>query len=92
MTQLTRRSLLRQAPVGAAVFGLLPAMPALAAIGRSPAAMPRLPAAVAGSMMVHVKDLAAGEMTLLVGSREIVVRNRRLVAELAAAAHAGERA
>jgi hypothetical protein len=92
MTQLTRRSLLRQAPVGAAAFGLLPAMPALAAIGRSPAAVPRLPAKATGSMMVHIKDLAAGEMTLLVGSREIVVRNPRLVADLATAAHSGENA
>lgn len=90
MTNPTRRSLLQQTPVGAATLSLLPALPALAAIGRSPAAaVPRSSATSTGSMVVHVKDGAAGEMTLMVGAREIILRDPRLVACLIAAARQG---
>jgi hypothetical protein len=33
-------------------------------------------------MVIHVKDVATGEMTLLAGSREFVLRDPRLVARL----------
>jgi hypothetical protein len=83
MTQLTRRSFLEQTPVGAATLGLLPVMPALAAVRRAPEeAAPRLSAASTGSMVIHVKDIATGEMTLLVGTREFALRDPRLVASL----------
>jgi hypothetical protein len=81
VTKLTRRSLLQQTPLRAAALSLLPAMPALAAIRHSPpAAAPRLAATSATSMVVHVKDVASGEMTLLVGAREIVFRDPQIVA------------
>jgi hypothetical protein len=81
VTNLTRRSLLQQTPVSAAALSLLPAMPALAAIRWSPeAAAPQLPAMSTGSMVVHVNDVATGEMTLLVGARQIVLRDPRIVA------------
>jgi hypothetical protein len=83
MTQLTRRAFLEQTPVGAATLGLLPVMPALAAVRRaSEGASPRLSAASPGSMVIHVKDIATGEMTLLVGTREFALRDPRLVAGL----------
>jgi hypothetical protein len=87
VTSLTRRSLLQRAPVTAATLSVLPAMPALAAIRRPPQApAPRLPAASPRSMVIHVNDVAKGEMTLLVGAREIVLRNPQLVARFIEAA------
>jgi hypothetical protein len=90
VTNLTRRSFLQRTPISAATLGLLPAMPALAAIGHSPeAAAPRSSAVSTGSMVVHVKDASTGEMALLVGAREIVLRDPRLVACLVEASCGG---
>ncbi len=81
MPKLTRRSFLQQTPVSAAALSLLPAIPALAAVHHSTkAAAPRLSAKSAGSMVVHVNNVATGEMTLLVGTRAIVLRDPRIVA------------
>jgi hypothetical protein len=79
--KLTRRSLLQQTPISAAALSLLSAVPALAAFPRSPAA-PQLSATSTGSMVVRVHNGATGEMTLLVGAREIVLRDTRLAASL----------
>ena len=87
MTNLTRRSFLQRAPVTAATLTVLPAMPALAAIGRQPkAAAPRSSSMGTSSMVIHVNDVGTGAMTLLVGAREVVLRDPRLVAYFVEAA------
>ena len=87
MTKLTRRSFLQHTPVSAATLTLLPAMPALAAIRRVPkAATPVLSGASARSIVIHVKDVRTGEMTLFAGTREIALRDRGLVARFVEAA------
>lgn len=88
MTKLTRRSFLKQSSAGAATLGLLPAIPAaLATISQTAqAAVPELSPASTGPMVAHVSNVATGEVTLLVGAREIVFRDRRLVARLIKAA------
>lgn len=81
MKRLTRRSFLQQTPVTAATLSLLPAVPALAAIRHSPEAVaPQSTAKSTGSMVVHVNNVATGEMTILVGARQIVLRDARIVA------------
>jgi hypothetical protein len=91
--KLTRRSLLQQTPAGAAALSLLPAMPALAAVRHAPvAAAPRLSAEAAGSMVVHVNNVATGEMNVLVGPRQIALRDPRIVASLIEATRKGGRA
>ena len=81
MPKLTRRSFLQQTPISAATLSLLPAMPAMAAVRHSPeAAAPQLSAKATGSMVVHVNNVATGEMTLLVGARQIVLHDPRIVA------------
>jgi hypothetical protein len=90
VTKLTRRSLLQQTPVSAAALSLLPAMPVWAAIRHPPAATTsQLSAPSAGSMVVHVNDAATGEMTLLVGTRAIVLRDPRIVAAFIEATREG---
>jgi hypothetical protein len=87
MTKLTRRSLLQKTPATAAMLSLLPGLPADAAIRRSrQAAASRPAAASAGSMVIHVNDVATGAMTILVGAREIRLRDPRLVARFVEAA------
>jgi hypothetical protein len=88
MTDLTRRSFLKQTSVGAATLGLLSSLPALAAIPESPQApKPEVPAATFGDPMIaHVRDAATGEVALLVGAREIVFHDPGLVARLFKAA------
>ena len=86
MTRLTRRSFLKQTSAGTAVLGLLPAVPALAAIRHSMRPVPELPAKFPGHLVLHVSNVAAGEMTLLVGAREIVFRDPEVVARLLKAA------
>ncbi len=90
MTNLTRRWFLQQTPVGAATLSLLPAMPAFAAIRHSPeAGAAELSATSTGSMVVHVNNVATGEMTLLVGTRAIVLRDPRIVASFLDATREG---
>ena len=87
MTNLTRRSFLQNTPVTAATLSVLPAMPALAARRHSSeTASPRSSAGSVGSMVIHVNDVATGEMTLLVGAREVSLRDPALVARFMEAA------
>ena len=61
MTNLTRRSFLKQTSVSTATLGLLPCLPALAAMPDSPqATTPGVAASpFSGPIIVHVSDLAA---------------------------------
>jgi len=92
VTKLTRRSFLQDtsvtaATVTAATLSLLPGMPASAAMRHLPeAAVPLPPAPSIGSMVIHVNDVAKGEMTFFIGAREIVLADPRLVARLTEAA------
>jgi hypothetical protein len=86
MTKLTRRSFLKQSSVSAATLGLLPAIPLTAIPSALEATKPELPATLSAPMVVNVNDTATGEVTLWVGAREIVFRDRQLVARLIKAA------
>jgi hypothetical protein len=83
---LTRRSFLKQSSVSAATLGLLPAIPLATMPPALEAARPELPATLTPPMVVSVSDVATGEVTLLVGPREIVFRDRKLVSRLLKAA------
>lgn len=99
MAKQTRRSFLQNttvtaASVTAASFSLLPGLSASAAMRHAPkAAAPLLPAASSarstGPMVIHISDVAKGEMTFLVGARETVLRDPGLVARLTEAARRG---
>jgi hypothetical protein len=87
MTKVTRRLFLKQTSATAAALSLLPAVPALGSIYHSrEAIVPELSATLPGPMVVHVSDVATGELTLLVGAEEIVFRDSHLVARLIRAA------
>ena len=87
MAKLTRQALLKQTAAGAATIGALAAVPGLITAhatalteAGSAAEAPRR------AMVAYVRDTTKEELTVLVGTREITVRDRALVRRLAKAA------
>lgn len=82
MVRLTRRRLLGQASLGAAALGVLSAIPpSTGALPLSSEAVAET-AALAAPIVAYVRDPASGEIGILVGNREVVRRDRELVARL----------
>jgi hypothetical protein len=91
MAKLTRRGLLKTTSIGAATVGVLAAgftaAPRLAAMAAPSDATTELSAAsVSGPMVAYVRDLARGEVGVLVGEREIIYRDPDFVMRLLKAA------
>jgi hypothetical protein len=81
MSDTTRRGFLTLAGTGAAAVGLSGVATA------ADAAPARAPAGVSGPLVAYVTDMRHGELTLMVGEREVVVHDHDLAARLARAAH-----
>ena len=87
MTNLTRRSFLKQTSVSLSTLGLLSFLPASAATPHSQVTTPeRSAAALCDPVIAHVTNVATGEISLFVGVREITFRDPQLVARLLEAA------
>ena len=86
MTECTRRSFLVHAGLGVAggaLAGGIAALPARAGTPVAPAAMRGATGAVpVDGLIAHVRDVAAGEISVMVGSREVIHRDRSLVRRL----------
>ena len=85
MAKLTRRGFFKQTSVGVVTIGVLAAAP-LAADPEAPeAAVTELSTAastLSEPMVAHVSNLATGEISLLVGTQEIVFRDPQIVLRL----------
>ena len=86
MTKVTRRTLIKKASVGAATLGVMAAAPTLIGTGSAEAAQSDTPAAYGDSIIAHVRNRKTSEIALLVGTREVIVRDRELVRRLVKAA------
>ncbi|MHB8600601.1 MAG: hypothetical protein ACYDER_27820 [Ktedonobacteraceae bacterium] len=91
MAKLSRRGFFKQTSATAATFGVLAALPAMAAATATevPAEAPALEVSAAGitePLMAHVSDIASGEISLLMGTREVIFRDPQLVMRLLQAA------
>ncbi len=93
MAKQTRRGFLKQTSVGVATIGVLSTLPTLAVVSESEAptvtsaAETELSAAALSEPIVaHVRDLSSGEISLLVGTQEIIYRDPELVVRLLRAA------
>ena len=95
MAGLSRRVFLMRSSLVAAAAGAVSAVPGLATIlgsaeSEAPAldgSMPELDGAAggatgAGPLVVHVRDVSTGEIGILNGTREVVLKDPRLVARL----------
>lgn len=89
MAKLTRRDFIGQTTASVATIGVLAAVPTLAAapemtdVVASDAAAAELSATTFSEAVVaHVSNLASGEITIMSGTKEIVVRDTELVMRL----------
>lgn len=87
MPKLTRRGFLGQtSAVGVATLGVLTAVPGLTtAIPDLAADTPEADLSavtLSEPIMAHVSDLANGEISLLVGTREVIFRDPQLIMRL----------
>ena len=96
MTGSNRRKFIKTAGVGAAAVGAAAMVPAAtgavgtAALGEKAAvAAPHLevPAGASGAMVAYVRDVAKGEVSVMVEGREVTITDHQLVAKLAQAVH-----
>jgi len=88
MATLTRRDLIKQTSAGAAALGALAAVPGLVGAQGAPEAHATALAVADHSepLVAYLRDVAVGEIGLLVGTREIIVRDRELAQRLLRAA------
>lgn len=87
MMDSSRRGFIGTAGAGAAIAGLAALAPGAAADAPNKSPRASVPARASGSLVAHVADVHGDTVTLLVGEREVVVRDQDLVARLARAAH-----
>ncbi len=84
----SRRAFLTRGSLGVALAGAAAVVPGLSAVLKLPApsfAAPELPA-TAKPLVAHVRDLASGEVSLMVGTDHVVLRDANLAARLYGAA------
>jgi hypothetical protein len=89
MHNLTRRNFLaRSSMVGVAMAAGLAAVPGASALLKLPRqSVPWNPAAALnGPLIAHIRDLNSGEISLMVGTREVVNKDIELARRLYAAA------
>ena len=93
MAKLTRRTFFKQTSASVATLGMMAAVPGLAAVSaeapavEAPVAeLSTSAAALSGPSLVHVSDVASGELSLLVGTSETIVHDPELVMRLLRAA------
>lgn len=88
MSKLTRRGFLGATTAGAAAVGTLMVAPGLTGVADASTG-PGLElsrAELAGPLVAHVRNVSTGEVALMVGTREVVYHDRKLVARLLRAA------
>ncbi len=88
MNELTRRRFLTHTSIGAALAGAVAIVPGLTTAFKltGPTATLHPEAGLSEPLVAHVRDLASGEIALLVGTTEVVYRDRDLARRLYAAA------
>jgi hypothetical protein len=89
VAKVTRNLFLKQASAGAVTVGALAALPGMTAAHAAPKSAPAedlSPVAHRGPLVAHVKDASTGEISFLIGTREIKVHNPELVKQLVKAA------
>jgi hypothetical protein len=92
MAELTRRSFLTRTGIGVAGGVLAGALAAEApglVTGPAQMAGKSLPSGAAATepLIAHVRNVSRGEIALMVGTREVIYKDRELAARLVVAAH-----
>ena len=85
---VSRRIFLSRSSIGIALAGALALVPGLGAMLKLPAQRAALgqPLAISEPLVAHVRDLTNGEISLMVGTNQVIHRDVELAARLYAAA------
>ncbi len=89
MNRVTRRVFLRRASLGVAAVGVATTVPSFLRGAAKPVSTPAMTLGKVtqqGPLVAHIPDAASGEITLMIGSREISYRNAALAQQLLGAA------
>ena len=88
MAEVTRRGFIKKTSVGAAALGTLAVVPGMtaahAAAGHPASGLTA--EELREPLVAHVRNVATGEIAVLVGEREVIIQDRELAARLARAA------
>jgi hypothetical protein len=84
MTEATRRGFIAMAGAGTAAAVVVAVAPKLSA-SSSTEEDTSIPAAAQGAMAAYIHDVHKGEVSLMVGGREVIVTDKTLTARLARA-------
>jgi hypothetical protein len=93
LAKLTRRGFIGKTTASVATIGILATVPTLAApemtdaVTSDAAAVELSSTSFAEPLVAHVSDLASGEVTIMVGTREVILRDTDLVMRLLNAVH-----
>lgn len=79
MAKLTRRTFITRTTVGVATIGVVAGAFGAEAVNNLTV---EAPSALSNPLMVYVTDAASGEMTFLMGTRQVTRHDRALVARL----------
>lgn len=84
MAKVSRRGFFKQTSASVATFGALAAVPILTAEPEAAnvAATDLSAVTLSGPLIAHVSDFASGEISLLIGTQEIIYRDPQLVMRL----------
>ena len=82
MAKLTRRGFMRQASVSAASAGVLATVPSLGITHAAASESALELSAHDGPLAAHVRNVATGEIAIYVGTRQIIIHDREIVARL----------
>ncbi len=85
---VSRRSFLSRGSVGIAIAGALATVPGLTSVLRlpQPRATGTSSALIGQPLVAHVRDMSSGEVSLMVGTDHVIVRDTELAARLYGAA------
>ena len=90
MAKLTRRTLIKQTSIGVAgvaTIGVLTTVPQLTAVAAAAEhSATEQSAAHSGPMVVHVRNFSTGEIGVMYGEKEVILRDPALVTRLLNAA------
>lgn len=90
MSDSTRRGFLSLAGAGAVAGAAVMAAPAASAAPKQDEV--RMPSDAEGSMAAYIHDVKKGELALMIEGREVIVKDKQLVARLARAFSRAEHA
>ena len=88
MGKVTRRVFMARGAMGAATFGLLGSMPLERLVNESESAAPEAegvaaaPEMVSGVVVAHIRDIASGEVSVMAGAKEVIIRDPQLVVRM----------